>query len=53
MRMTVEDRDDFESFALRFGEVIINIAFGVDYCGFAVAPEQVRGMGKSFDKKTF
>ena len=51
--MAVEDRDDAQPFALRFGEIIIDIAFRIDHGGFAVGAKKIRSVSKSFDKEAF
>ena len=39
VRMAVQDGRDAQSFALRFGEVIIDVAFRIDHRGLAVGTE--------------
>ncbi len=53
VRMTVEDGNDLEPFALGLGEVIIDIAFRIDHCGLAVGAKKIGSMSESFDKETF
>ena len=53
VRMTIEDRDDLESFALRLLQVIFDIPFRIDHGGFTVGAEEIGSVGESFDKKAF
>ena len=53
VRMTVENGDDAQSFALRLGEIIIDIAFRIDHRGFAVGAKKIGSVSESFDKETF
>jgi len=51
--MAVENRDDLESGAFRFLEVILDIAFRVDHRGLAVRAEKIRSVRQPFDKESF
>ena len=42
-----------KSFALRLGEVIIDIAFRIDHGGLTVGAEKIGSMSESFDKEAF
>ncbi len=53
VRVAIENGGDAQSFALRFGDVIIDIAFRIDHGGLAVRTDEIRSVSKSFDKETF
>ena len=49
--MRIENDSDFQPQAFGVGEVIIQVAFGVNNCCLTVCANQIRGMGEAFDEE--